>query len=294
MMSQQFYSAKAAAYYDKLQWFYNLLARIAGGPNSLHYGLWWDHTRNIAEALSNGDRFIAEKLALTPFDVVLDAGCGVGASSIFLARQYGCRVTGITVSEVQVEQATQEARRCGVEHLVKFNLMDYTAMDFVAGTFTKAFTQESGNYAIDKLELLREIFRVLAPRGRYVSLDLYLKRDVRPGAEQARYTQVMDGWGSFSLERFDRFHDLATQAGFSVKESGDIHRHTLKTSQIIWKSHILSYGLVWLSYTLGMGSRELMRYYQASIAQKALLCREDNLIMFGYLVAEKKPDNAIV
>jgi tocopherol O-methyltransferase len=291
-MSQQVYSAEAAAYYDKLQWLYNLLARSAGGPNSLHFGLWWDHTRNMAEALRNGDRFVAEKLALTPSDVVLDAGCGVGASSIFMAQEYGCRVTGITVSKVQLQQAVQKAQRCGVDHLVRFNLMDYTDMDFPPGTFTKAFTQESGNYAMDKLQLLSEVFRVLAPQGRYVSLDAYLKRDVRPGAEQRRYSQLLQGWASFGVERFDRFHDLASQAGFSVKESGDVHPHILKSSHIVWRSHVLSYGLVWLAHTLGMGGKELLSHYEASIAQKALFCGEDNLMTYGYLVAEK-PVNAI-
>jgi ubiquinone/menaquinone biosynthesis C-methylase UbiE len=260
---QQAYSAKAGAYYDKLQWFYNVLARAAGGPNSLHFGLWWDDTHSIAEALTNGDEFIAQKLALTRDDVVLDAGCGVGASSIYLAQQHGCRVTGITVSSVQVRQANEHARRAGVDHLV------------------------SANYAVDKLDLLKELFRVLSPGGRYVSLDVHLKRDVRPGSEQTRYAQVMDGWGALAHERFDRFQELAAQAGFSITESGDIHRYTLKSSRLIWRQHLFSYGLVQLCYVLRMTGAELVRHHKASIAQKRLLCDEDNLITFGYLVADK-------
>jgi ubiquinone/menaquinone biosynthesis C-methylase UbiE len=284
---QQAYSAKAGAYYDKLQWFYNVLARAAGGPNSLHFGLWWDDTHSIAEALTNGDEVIAQKLALTRDDVVLDAGCGVGASSIYLAQQHGCRVTGITVSSVQVRQANEHARRAGVDHLVSFKLMDFTCMDFADATFTKAFTQESANYAVDKLDLLKELFRVLSPGGRYVSLDVHLKRDVRPGSEQTRYAQVMDGWGALAHERFDRFQELAAQAGFSITESGDIHRYTLKSSRLIWRQHLFSYGLVQLCYVLRMTGAELVRHHKASIAQKRLLCDEDNLITFGYLVADK-------
>jgi tocopherol O-methyltransferase len=284
---QQAFSAKAGAYYDKLQWFYNLLARAGGGPNSLHFGLWWEETRNIAEALRNGDRFVAQKLAITRDDVVLDAGCGVGASSIYLAQQHGCRVTGITVSGVQVRQAIEQARRAGVDHLVNFRLMDYTAMDFPDAMFTKAFTLESANYAVDKLDLLKELFRVLSPGGRYVSFDVYLKRNVRPGREQSRYAQMMDGWGGSTLERFDCFQELAIQAGFLISEAGDIHRHTLKSSRTVWRCHFFSYGLVHLAYILGMTGAELIRHYRASIAQKRLHCDEDNLVMFGYLVADK-------
>jgi tocopherol O-methyltransferase len=284
---QAAFSAKAAAYYDKLQWFYNLLARSGRGPNSLHFGLWWDDTNNIAEALTNGDRFVAQKLGIGRDDVVLDAGCGVGATSIYLAQQYGCRVIAITVSTVQVRQAKENAQRACVDHLVDFKLMDYTSMDFADATFTKAFTQESANYAVDKLDLLKELFRVLSPGGRYGSLDAYLKRDARPGREQTRYAQVIDGWGSGALERFDRFQELAALAGFSITEAGDVHRHTLKSSRTVWRSHFFSYGLVRLAYMLRMAGPELSQHYRASIAQKRLFCDEDNLIMYSYLVANK-------
>jgi tocopherol O-methyltransferase len=285
---QQAYSAKAAAYFDGLQWFYNFLTWTAGGPKSLHFGISWDDTCNIQETLRNGDRFIAEKLALNCDDVVLDAGCGVGASSIYLAQQYGCRVTGITVSNVQLRQAMEEARRAGVGHLARFELMDYTAMDFADGTFTKAFTQESANYAVNKLDLLKELSRVLAPGGRYVSLDVHLKRDVRPGPEHRRYTDVVDGWGSGALERFDMFQKLAIEAGFSIRESGDVHRYTLKSSRLVWRSHLFYYAVARLAYMLKMTGPELILHCKAAIAQKRLFCDKDNLIVYAYLVCERQ------
>jgi cyclopropane fatty-acyl-phospholipid synthase-like methyltransferase len=289
---QRLCSAKAAEYYNKVQWFYDLLIRASGGQPSLHYGLWWDDTKDIPEALTNGDRFVAQKLGVTRDDVVLDAGCGIGASTVYLAQQHGCRVTGVTVSAVQVRRATQYARRVGVDHLVEFKLMDYTAMEFPDRTFTKAFTQESGPYAADKRDLLKELYRVLVPGGRYVALDPYLRRNIRPGSEQRRYDQVMDGWAAFALERFDRFQTLATEAGFSISESGDVHRHTLKSSWMIWRFHLLTYGLVQAGHTFGMMTPEVVRHHRASIAQRKLLCDKDNLVMFGYVVADKGSERA--
>src|SRR5262249_37430390 len=162
--------------------------------------------------------------------------------------------------------------------LVQFKLMDYTATDFPDRAFTKAFTQESGPYAADKRDLLKELYRVLSPSGRYVALDPYLKRDVRTGSEQKRYEKVMTGWAALSLERFDRFQTLATEVGFSIRESGDVHRYTVKSSWMIWRFHLLTYGFVRAGSMLGMIAPEVVRHHQASIAQRKLLCDKDNLV----------------
>jgi cyclopropane fatty-acyl-phospholipid synthase-like methyltransferase len=280
-------SAEAVSrYYDKVQWLYSL-GWSAGGTRSLHYGLWWKDTRKLADAIINGDRFIAEKLEVKPGDHVLDMGCGVGGSSIYFAKQYGCRVTGITVSKVQLSKAIENARSAGVSDLVSFELRDYTRTGFAAQTFTKAFTQESSNYALHKIDLLNEAYRVLKPGGRYVSLDPYLKRDIRPGIEAERVRRVTRGWGCPGLERFDRYLELAEQAGLKLIEKGDVNDHGLKSARIIWWSHIAFFPPVYLARKLGLVPRELLWHFQSSIYQKDMHCAKDNLLMFGYLVADK-------
>ena len=77
-------------------------------------------------------------------------------------------VTGITVSRTQLKQATAYAVASGVRHLVQFELMDYTAMTFRDATFTKAFTQETANYATDKRALVREALPGAPRRGQHL------------------------------------------------------------------------------------------------------------------------------
>ena len=279
-------TSAVARYYDKVQWLYNL-GWSAGGTRSLHYGLWWDDTRSLAEAIVNGDRFVAAKLAVQASDHVLDMGCGVGGTSVFLAKTYGCRVTGITVSRVQLEQAAAYAAACGVRHLVRFELMDFTAMTFRDATFTKAFTQETANHADDKAALLRETHRVLKPGGRYVSLDVFQKREVRPGSEERRFEKVMRGWPSVSLERFDRYVDLANEAGLEVAEIGDVNARAMPSARAIWWRHAFLYPLVYLARSIGLVPAEILWHFQASLGQKDMYCASDNLLMFGYLVAKK-------
>jgi cyclopropane fatty-acyl-phospholipid synthase-like methyltransferase len=284
-------AAVVARYYDTVQWLYNR-GWSAGGTRSLHYGLWWDDTRTLAEAIVNGDRFVAEKLAVRPSDHVLDMGCGVGGTAVFLAKTFGCRVTGVTVSRVQLEQAAAYAAASGVRHLVRFELMDYTAMTFGDATFTKAFTQETANYALDKRRLVREVHRVLAPGGWYVSLDAFQRRDARPGEEEARFQRVLRGWACAGLERFDRYVAFAREAGLDVVESGDATPHVARSARAVWRRHVFLYPLAYLAWGVGLAPAELVWHFQAAIDQKDMYCAADNLLMIAYLVARKPPGPA--
>ncbi len=84
----------------------------------------------LEEAQAAKKRHIAAKLLLNrPGLTVLDIGCGWGGMALTLARDFGARVTGITLSEEQLTEARARAAAAGLEERVKFELMDYRAMD---------------------------------------------------------------------------------------------------------------------------------------------------------------------
>lgn len=68
---------------------------------------------------------IGRKLLIEPGMRVLDIGSGWGGLSVFLAREFGAHVTGVTLSEVQLEHARARAEAAGVADRVTFKLMDY-------------------------------------------------------------------------------------------------------------------------------------------------------------------------
>jgi len=68
---------------------------------------------------------IASQLRVSPGDRVLEVGCGWGGLSCYLARTFGCRVTGLTISQQQFDYATKLVMDSGLEHLVELRLEDY-------------------------------------------------------------------------------------------------------------------------------------------------------------------------
>jgi cyclopropane-fatty-acyl-phospholipid synthase len=82
----------------------------------------------LEEAQEAKKRHIAAKLRLDrPGLEVLDIGCGWGGMALTLARDWGARVTGITLSEEQLQLARQRAAEAGLADRVRFELMDYRA-----------------------------------------------------------------------------------------------------------------------------------------------------------------------
>ncbi|QCE33253.1 class I SAM-dependent methyltransferase [Acetobacteraceae bacterium] len=84
---------------------------------------------SLEEAQIAKKKHIAQKLALTSKNLhVLDIGCGWGGLAITLAKDYGVKVTGITLSKEQLSIAQKRVEKAGLSHLVDFKLSDYRSL----------------------------------------------------------------------------------------------------------------------------------------------------------------------
>lgn len=84
-----------------------------------------DPGMTLEEAQAAKKAHIAGKLLLEPGMRVLDIGCGWGGMALTLARDFGARVVGVTLSEEQIKVARERAKAAGLEDRVEFHLMDY-------------------------------------------------------------------------------------------------------------------------------------------------------------------------
>ncbi len=97
---------------------------------------------------------------------ILDIGCGIGGSSLYLAEKFpATQVTGITLSPVQANRATARSSEFGLETRTKFVVADALAMPFADNQFDLIWSLESGEHMPDKRKFLAEARRVLKPGG---------------------------------------------------------------------------------------------------------------------------------
>jgi cyclopropane-fatty-acyl-phospholipid synthase len=84
-----------------------------------------DPGMTLEDAQRAKKRHIADKLLIEPGMTVLDIGCGWGGMALTLARDYGARVVGVTLSEEQHKIATRRARDAGLADRIEIRLTDY-------------------------------------------------------------------------------------------------------------------------------------------------------------------------
>ena len=86
---------------------------------------YWRNVETLEEAQHQKIMLLGRKLQLTSGMSVLDIGCGWGDLAITFAKEFGCTVTGLTISEQQRKVAEQRAEAAGVSDKVVFILQDY-------------------------------------------------------------------------------------------------------------------------------------------------------------------------
>jgi cyclopropane-fatty-acyl-phospholipid synthase len=80
---------------------------------------------SLEQAQAQKKAHIARKLLIEPGMTVLDIGCGWGGMALTLARDWGARVVGVTLSEEQLAVARSRAEVAGLADRVEFRLQDY-------------------------------------------------------------------------------------------------------------------------------------------------------------------------
>ncbi|MFT3689863.1 class I SAM-dependent methyltransferase [Paenirhodobacter sp.] len=121
---------------------------------------------------------IARKLRIGPGMTVLDIGCGWGGMALTLARDYGAKVVGVTLSTQQHAYATERVRAAGLADRIDIRLCDYRA---VAGSFDRIVSVGMFEHvgAPHFREYFHHVEKLLKPGG--VALIHFIGRASAPG-----------------------------------------------------------------------------------------------------------------
>jgi tocopherol O-methyltransferase len=197
----------------------------------IHHGLWHGEETPAVAAQQLTDT-LCDLAQIERGQSVLDVGCGMGGSSIHLARQLGCAVTGVTLSQVQRTWASTTARWRGVAGRTRFLRQDAETLRIPEGTFDRVWSIECTEHLFDKPEFFRNVARWLKPGGR-VAICAWLAGDGLEDAGRAQLVyDVCEGFVCPSLGSFDDYRGWMEEAGLQVETTRDWTDQVAQTWEI--------------------------------------------------------------
>lgn len=202
---------------------------------AIHYGYWDAEVSTFKQSLGRMNEVMAAFANIKQGESVLDAGCGVGGSSFYLAKNFGCNCTGITLSTHQLNLAKIYQKQKQLEALTHFEIMDYTATTFANESFDIVWGCESICYAYDKQVFLKEVHRLLKPGGRFIMADGML-----PNFRNNKHSTIakwLKGWQVNYLETPERWQQFGALLGFKNIKYKNITPFTKQSSKrLLWFS----------------------------------------------------------
>ena len=99
---------------------------------------------------------------------IIDVGCGIGGSTLYLAHKFAATATGISLSPVQISRARERAIEADLENKVHFEVANALDLPFADNSFDLVWSLESGEHMPDKVKFLQECYRVLQPGGKLI------------------------------------------------------------------------------------------------------------------------------
>ena len=221
-------TAAVQAHYDLASGHYHTL-----WGEHIHHGYWISGKESKEEAADNLIRLLVERAGLKPGARVLDIGCGIGGSSRYLARQHDARVTGVTISPVQVEMADRETAKGEFAHPPEFRVADANNLpaDLGDGTFDLLWSVEMISHLQDRDSLFRRASQLLKPGGRFAITDWWRDEGLSP-TDQAKYIAPIEEGMLVDLPTFSEYARHIVNHGFRLLWFDDISDRVARTWDI--------------------------------------------------------------
>lgn len=252
----------------------------------MHYGFWDRDTKSRKEALINQYREIINLIHPEPNELILDAGCGVGGASIWLAKKTKAKFIGIASSIKQLELANKYAKKHGVSEYVKFYRQDYFRTNFKDETFDKIFAIESFCHSYpDSLNLFNEMYRILKTGGKIFMSDGILLRHPKDNDEQKLFKEWCSGWKLNGLNTIDEIIYAFRKAEFKNIEFIDKTESIKRSSNQIYLGGMIGRPFLKVLRIFRLISLIELKNVNAIINQKSLF--EKGIMGYGIFYAEK-------
>lgn len=234
-------------HYDVSTPFYRLL----WGPH-IHHGL-WEADESPRQAQLQLTERLATLAGISDGTKMVDVGCGMGGSSIHLAKTRKCTSHGITISPLQRAWATASARWHGVQHKVTFERADAEQIEIPPESQDVVWSIECTEHLFDKQRFFERAARWLKPGGR-VAICAWLAGDTSDLVRARQVHDVCEGFFCPSLGTAADYQQWMERAGLRVEANLDWTSRVMRTWEICadrvrltrvrWVAHVAGYDSV--------------------------------------------------
>jgi ubiquinone/menaquinone biosynthesis C-methylase UbiE len=209
---------------EKIQRYYDNLWSVGKKFNQkfidggFHFGYYEKGVINYRQAIQNMNKYISGLLELGTGHAldILEAGCGIGATSRYLARQHPeCHFTGISLGIEEIELAKKLQKDQNLKN-IKFISGNYNNTGFKNNSFDRTFALESIVYAVNKKDVINEISRILKPSGKVVIIDGFFPKN-QPSSSflKSAYMVLLSKRSIPGIVSLQEIQSYLTSAGFT-------------------------------------------------------------------------------
>ncbi|WP_247006382.1 methyltransferase domain-containing protein [Halorientalis litorea] len=231
-------ASRIAEYYTESHIDYRLFWGLSSA-HGLHAGYHDEAHQSHAAAVENLNRVLADRADIGADDRMLDCGCGVGGSSVWVSDHRGATVQGIDLVPMQLQKARELARERGVDDRTAFARADFTDTPFADDSFDVLWGIEAICHAEDKADFVSEAARLLADGGRLVLSDGFRAAAAMTPAEREAMDHWLDGWAVPNLDSVAGFRDSLEAHGFTDVRVEDATEQVLPSSRrLYWASRV--------------------------------------------------------
>lgn len=227
--SRAAHARRIVEYYDRSWPDYRLLW-VNRRSRAMHFGAEVQGAHGHTQSVIAANWMMAEAVELRRGERVLDAGCGVGGTAVWLADTYGAEVTGVNIVTSHVARARRYASRHGLANPPRFEVADYTATPLAASSVDVVWAQESACHSPQKPALLEEAARVLDDGGRVVLSEYVLITD----APSPATTDWSASW-DMSLATASHWREWLMATGFTDVVMRDVTAYMHRSLRRLWR-----------------------------------------------------------
>lgn len=202
-----------------------LYASIWGGEH-IHYGIYLQPDESIHGASVRTVETIANTLAnLDRNSCIIDLGAGYGGAARYLAKNYGCSVSCLNLSEIQNQRNRQLNQEQNLTDLVAVTQGSFEDIPYPDNSFDIVWSQDAILHSSDRTKVFKEIKRVLKPGGEFIFTDPMQSETCPPGLLQRAFDRLgIENMGSLKFYR-QTAQDLGFEELHFIDLSSNVPTH---------------------------------------------------------------------